>query len=132
MTKICKRCATVYKGSGYKAHCTKGCFHKTEYANHFNLSPGPKKEIYNHNCQQCGREFQNNRKVSKYCDFACSHKSKLVSPEEKIRRANEKWLKGEKLKPKTPKSYGQLNREAEWKRVWDDQSWTSHYGAVRG
>jgi hypothetical protein len=90
-----------------------------------------KKKLYDQNCKTCQTSFKTNRKDVVYCCYSCS-KAKMPDYD-KIKTANQKWLNSEPKKPKKNKiSFTILNRQAEWKRVWDDDSWSKKFNMYRG
>ena len=138
--KRCINCNTIYIGSGYKKACTKECHNKKEYSIAMEKSGrfGKKhkvkiKPVHLKICDTCGEEFESNRKNSRACSFGCSLGATRQTQDEKISKANARWLNPIPRKPNPKrKSYSQLNREAEWRRVWDDESWTRNYRSYRG
>lgn len=135
-SKTCSHCNAIYIGDGYKDACTKECYFRKEYEEKMKKSGRcgknhevKKKTIHNHFCRKCKMEFKSNRKNSVYCSLGCS--IPRMSQEDRIKKANEKWLNPEEKK-KSKWNFGQLNRMAEYKRVFDDQSWTQNYNRYRG
>lgn len=139
--KQCCNCRQIYIGDGYKDSCTRDCYFKKQYAEKMKSQgiTGKRhqlivKKIYNSICPVCNEPFEYNSKVIKYCIFGCAKAVKsgrMISQEDKIKAANAKWLEPKKPRKKG-KSFAQLNREAEWRRVWDDESWTRNFNANRG
>lgn len=131
--KQCCNCRKIYIGDGYKESCTRECYFKKKYAEKMNKRIKVK-DVYSKICLVCNESFECNSKAIKYCSFGCAKAVKTGRPtsqEDKIKAANAKWL--EPTKPrKKGKSYAQLTREAEWRRVWDDESWTRNFNANRG
>jgi hypothetical protein len=136
--KKCINCSRIYIGDGYKESCTRECFFKKKYEEHSlaNGRYGKKHKVktvsvHKHICKQCNQPFESNRKNSAFCSFGCSRTQ--ISQDKQIQAANERWLNPKpRKKPKKPKSFAQLNREAEWRRVWDDESWARNYNSYRG
>lgn len=137
--KTCPNCYRIYIGDGYKNACTKECYYKKAYEDMMVASGRygskhkvKKKKVFTLVCKRCKSDFEANTPGRKYCSFGCSSFVGL-SEEEKIRKANEDWLNNKpKYVPKRKKSFAQLNREMEWKRVWDDESWARNYQMFRG
>ncbi len=130
--KQCPRCHTIYIGDGYKHHCTKECYGKLVYEKQRGLKECKKKTIYERICLTCNESFLTNRKNTHSCSFGCQNANRPDrNAQAKIAKANARWL--EDNKPKTKgKSFDQLNKAAEWKRVWDDRSWQRQFQYVRG
>lgn len=132
--KKCPNCNGIYIGHGYKEVCTRECYFRREYQ--IKVSPRFKvkqKKVFNLVCRRCNEGFESNSAVRKYCSYGCGIASKTPTESEKIAKANEDWLNNKtKYVPKRKKSFAQLNREMEWKRVWDDESWARVYGSYRG
>lgn len=137
--KKCPNCNQIYIGDGYKESCTRECYFKKQYEDmmvgsgrHADKHKVKKRAIYTKICPKCNSEFETNTQQRKYCSFGCSDNSKTTE-QEKINKANERWLQDKpKYMPKNRKSYAQLDREAEWRRVWDDDTWTRNYRSYRG
>ncbi len=132
MSNLCIRCNKVFKGDGFKNHCARNCFIKSKYEDMIGFKISSKKNVYELICSTCHVGFVSNSKNIKYCSHGCCVNSYKMSPEDKIRIANEKWLNGENKVIKKKKSLSQLNKEAEWKRVFDDESWTNRFNTSRG
>jgi hypothetical protein len=130
--KKCETCHKIYLGDGYKNRCTKECYWKGVYTATRGLKPIKKKVVYERICEVCDEPFQTNRKNQRDCSFGCSQSRKSLTADEKIKRANLRWLDDKHKPPANKKGFRQLNREAEWRRVWDDNSWNNHYAHIRG
>ena len=133
-SKECATCATIYIGDGYKGACTKECFTHAEYRKARGLAPrDKKKEVFDKTCLKCQEPFKTNRAKGKYCSYGCARASTRPNAQEKIMVANAKWLaRTESPMKRRGFSMAKLNKQAEWRRVWDDDSWTRHYQSVRG
>lgn len=91
-------------------------------------------------CRHCKEVFGVLSKSTKYCSDACrsnaryarQDKKKSNAPYEKrldaIAKANTRWL--EDKPKKNPLSPNELNRRAEYKRVFDDKGW-DHFNKGR-
>lgn len=89
-------------------------------------------------CAECGKNFKKHKDLSKLtCSPVCQFKrqsrtmtkntkEKKISQEQKIKLANEKWLKDEKPEPGRKMPLEVLNRIEEKKRVFDEKGW-DHY-----
>lgn len=85
-------------------------------------------------CECCGKKFFESRN-RKTCSSGCRYKlvadkkrkiEESLVESKKIQDANEKWLIGDTKKKKKGKTLEQLDKEAEYKRVFDDKGW-NHY-----
>jgi len=138
--KKCPNCNKIYIGDGYKESCTRDCFFKKEYeiqikeSECYNKKHEIKKlRVHEHICKMCNSKFESNRKDTKKCSFGCQLASKRKNQQDKIAEANERWLNSTEKKPNSgQKSYSRLNKESEWRRVWNDDSWTKNYKIYRG
>ena len=79
-------------------------------------------------CQHCEQEFESGHKHRLFCSKTCSEKGKI---KQKIKGANEKWAE-DKPKKKPKYNFSQLNRMSEWKRLYDDETWTNRFNGRRG
>jgi len=127
--KICKSCKIIF----CPVYQEDECF--------LCISDKEKKQVLNEKkigreciCTHCNRNFfTGSYQCKKYCSESCrSHsprgipkKYKKLTEEEKIKIQNEKWMNDENKKRKG-KSLEQLNKEAEYRRVFDDDGW-DHY-----
>jgi hypothetical protein len=128
--KTCPTCHAIYIGDGYKNSCTRHCHFKSKYNEQYKLKT-KKKMVYDHVCKKCKSFFKSNKKASLYCSFGCISRSGKKSNEEKIKEANEKWLL-DKPRKKPKYSIKDVNKMMEWKRVWDDNSWSQSFNMYRG
>jgi hypothetical protein len=88
----------------------------------------PKKPFLDYICKTCQAQFKSRRKGRVYCSPECRKKDELKMH---IQTCNDKWMNPPpRKKPKY--SLSQLNRMAEWKRVWGDESWLKRFNAIRG
>lgn len=81
-------------------------------------------------CENCDEPFQAISKKSRFCSSRCTGANKNKKYKEKILKGNENWL-NPKPKKKMQTSFAQLDRQFEWKRVWDDESWTKKFNTYR-
>ena len=108
LRKECPYCGRSFNTYEVDKHyCSQECLAKETYNRHFHIV----KEKIKKTCRHCGLAISSISNKS-YCDVICRHKAN-----------NLKYLKG-KPKKKTPstrkkKSYDQLNREEEYRRLYD-------------
>lgn len=127
--KLCKKCKIIFCPVYQEEECH-SCITDKLKIELLNKARIGKKCI----CSNCGKEFfSGDNQYRKYCSYSCrSHsdvglpkKNTMVTEKEKIRIQNEKWLNKENKRRKG-KSLEQLNKEYEYKRVFDDEGW-NHY-----
>lgn len=128
--KTCGNCGVVYAGDGFNGSCTSACYAKFEYEERFGKRAGRAAKLHknpkSYICPVCGDGFESTYNNAKYCSEKCLRKKTSG-----VLEANAKWIADEpKRKPKY--SFTQLNRFAEWKRVFDDNSWLKAYKGFRG
>lgn len=135
----CPHCNGIYIGDGYKGTCGKQCYNSKKYettmksqGSYSKAHEVKKKKIHKHECKKCKTPFESNRANSVYCSFGCSYNAKSVNSDDRIKAANERWLSPAVPKKKSKWSIDDLNKMSEWKRVWDDESWTRRFNARRG
>lgn len=103
---FCGRAFNTYEVD--KQYCSQECLAKETYNRHFNIV----REKVKKNCKHCGLAISNiNGK--EYCDLICRHKAN------QLRQPPKPWVKKEPSKRKK-KSYDQLNKEAEYRRLYDE------------
>lgn len=102
-------------------------------------------------CHNCHVVFVKEQEAQQFCCDICKHnyeaeitgeKKFAISDEpkkytditelenrykEKIKKANERWIKG--LAKKMPKglSFAEMSKRAEWRRVFIDKDWSRYY-----
>jgi len=101
--KTCTLCGRFYRGDGHKGVCTSECYWKGVYA----------------------------KKHKKTVKPAVLH-YKQEPKESAIQKANAKWLKDEKPKPKTRKEKNRIERILATKHVRHDEWSGKQYRSVRG
>lgn len=110
LKKHCKRCEKTYLTYEFdKDFCTDVCKHKHAYAEHFNIKDELTYSIGN--CLYCGEESR-----KKYCNLHCE---KAHQKEKRVENSITRIKNNDKPR-KNGLSYEELNRRAEWKRVFDD------------
>lgn len=129
----CQKCQkiywSIYENSSHVCFSEKNQKHNEK----FNVSskrPAPQpmknkstKNIHQYICKCCNKIYMGDLTNNTFCSQECR---KLMP----TKRANEKWINPP---PKKRRKYTlrQLDKMAEWKRVWDDESWTNNFQAYR-
>jgi len=88
----------------------------------------PEKQKYDYKCKVCEAEFKSGQKNRLYCTEICRKKD---YHQNKLNSANDKWIEN-KPRKKPKYSMRQLNEMAEWKRLYQDDSWMKSFKACRG
>lgn len=79
-------------------------------------------------CESCGVEFKPTNKRSRFCTYSCKAITFRKPEQDKIAKANANWLKPKKS---NGFSFGKANRQSEWKRVNDDNTWLNRFQGYR-
>ncbi len=131
--RCCEKCRKVYWSDHLYPvdHCQQ-TYRPSLNFDHFKEKPvkekKPEKPKYDYKCKVCEAEFKSGQKNRLYCTEICRKKD---YNQNKINSANDKWIEN-KPRKKPKYSFHQLNAMAEWKRLYQDDSWMKSFKAYRG
>lgn len=125
----CEKCkVTFVRETPEQTHCYRCLIEEVEVKRQTEYSKDHTKRTAFRKCANCHKEFYSATKRT-YCSDSCrqatyyANKKMKATPKDHS-KSNEKWLED---KPKRKgKSLDQLNKESEYKRVFDDKGW-DHY-----